>query len=170
VASTRHERGFDPRVDLGDSRLRISTEMTTTYNHDEVASPEMTGRGTITFTGAGPGRTSRHGTVLRSATRRSVPARIVWTGEPQIDHDPFVKVSPRRPELTGRRIGIAGRCSVRRVETHPRARSASPRLRSPTRKARLRRTPDRPRGGPRARGRCCMDAAGERRPSSTKSS
>ena len=44
MASTRHERGFDPRVDLGDSRLRISTEMTTTYNHDEVASPEMTAK------------------------------------------------------------------------------------------------------------------------------
>jgi hypothetical protein len=34
--------------------------------------------------------------------------RIVWTGQPQIEHDPFGRVWLRRPELTTGRIGIAG--------------------------------------------------------------
>jgi len=71
VASTRHERGFDPRVDLGDSRLRISTEMTTTYNHDEVASPEMTAKAWDDYLhrcGAGAYISARYGSSVRDTT------------------------------------------------------------------------------------------------------
>ena len=71
MASTRHERGFDPRVDLGDSRLRISTEMTTTYNHDEVASPEMTAKAWDDYLhrcGAGAYISARYGSSVRDTT------------------------------------------------------------------------------------------------------
>jgi hypothetical protein len=77
-------------VNLGDSRLRIRTEMNTTHKHNDVGAPEMTAKAWDDYLQRfGAGRTSRRGTVLPSAKRHSVRVRIVWTGLPQIHRDPF---------------------------------------------------------------------------------
>jgi len=79
VASRGTERGFDPRVDLGDSRLRISTEMTTTYKHDDVASPEMTAKAWDDYLhrcGAGAYVSARYGSPVRDTTLSPCPDRL----------------------------------------------------------------------------------------------
>jgi hypothetical protein len=79
VASRGTERGFDPRVDLGDSRLRISTEMNTTYKHDDVASPEMTAKAWDDYLhrcGAGAYVSARYGSPVRDTTLSPCPDRL----------------------------------------------------------------------------------------------
>jgi hypothetical protein len=57
-------------------------------------------------------RSLRHGTVLPSATRHSVRVRIVWTGQPPIDYEPFRQVCLRWPDLTEPALVTEGSASV----------------------------------------------------------
>lgn len=98
------------RSHLGDTRLRIRTEMNTTHKLDEMATPEMTAKAWDDYLrrcGAGAYISARYGSSVRdatlspsSATRHSVRVRVVWTVQPHINHDPFGRVWLRRPELT----------------------------------------------------------------------
>jgi hypothetical protein len=101
--------------------------MNTTHKLDEVNTPETTANAWDYYLHrCGPGRTSRHGTVLPSAPRHPGRVRIVWNVWPQIDHDPFGRVWLRRPELTGGVRNRRGGVPVHRVELVPSAPPISP--------------------------------------------
>ena len=76
-------------VNLGDTRLRIRTEMNTTHKLDEMATPEMTAkawddylRRCVAYLGTVRFFRSRRDTQSVVATRHSVRVRVVWTVQP----------------------------------------------------------------------------------------
>jgi hypothetical protein len=78
-------------VNLGDSRLRIRTEMNTTHN--DVGAPEMTAKAWDGYLqGSGPG--VHLGAVQFFLPRNGTQSvsGSFWTGQPQIHRDPFGRV------------------------------------------------------------------------------
>jgi hypothetical protein len=71
--------GRSENVNLGDSRLRIRTEMSTTHKLDQVASPEMTAKAWDDFLhrfGVEAYISARYGSSVRDAILRPGPNRL----------------------------------------------------------------------------------------------